>query len=194
MSEEAPAWVLRVPQIGDGHVSTTPGHSWPLGVCPPHLPCQAAARLAAAHLQAGANPPIEDGEVGVRGQQHGREVHLLADADDGSHFEVEGLQRGCGGRERSEVGIGAPGFSEAAVGHCGHRRHDSRRRHPLTALVTATTSATWRFHDHHHHRHHHLHHYCRHRHHHRQPSSCADRPPHWGLAPGCWPPAPGPSP
>lgn len=158
---------LEGPEIGDGHVSATPGHSWPLGVCPPHLPCQAAARPAAAHLQAGANPPIEDGEVGVRGQQHGREVHLLADADDGSHFEVEGLQRGCGGRERSEVGIGAPGFSEAAVGHCGHRRHDSRRRHLLTALVTATTSATWRFHDHHHHRHHHLHHYCRHRHHHR---------------------------
>lgn len=120
-------------------MSATPGHSWPLGVCPPHLPCQAAARPAAAHLQAGANPPIEDGEVGVRGQQHGREVHLLADADDGSHFEVEGLQRGCGGRERSEVSIGAPGFSEAACWslqpsasrfapppptHCpGHRHH-----------------------------------------------------------------------
>ena len=35
-----------------------------------------------AYLQAVADPPVEDGEVGVQGQQHGRKVHLLVDADD----------------------------------------------------------------------------------------------------------------
>lgn len=132
-------------------------HTWTqlAPVCLPHLPPQAAAGL---HLQAGADPPIEDGEVGVRGQQHGCEVHLLADADDGNHFEVEGLQGGCRVRERSEVGMGTLGFSEAACWsllpspsrlvlpppthcrrhHLHHHRH--HRHHHLTIIVTAAAS------------------------------------------------------
>lgn len=46
------------------------------------------------HLQAVADPPVEDSEVGVQGQQHSREVHLLVDANDRDYLEVEGLQRG----------------------------------------------------------------------------------------------------
>lgn len=46
------------------------------------------------YLQAVADPPVEDSEVGVQGQQHGREVHLLVDANDRDYLEVEGLQRG----------------------------------------------------------------------------------------------------
>lgn len=46
------------------------------------------------YLQAVANPPIEDSEVGVQGQQHGCEVHFLVDAKDRGHFEVESLQGG----------------------------------------------------------------------------------------------------
>lgn len=46
------------------------------------------------HLQAVANPPVEDGEVGVQGQQHGRQGHLLMDANRGDHLEGEGLQGG----------------------------------------------------------------------------------------------------
>lgn len=46
------------------------------------------------HLQAVADPPVEDSEVGVQGQQHGREVHLLVDANDRDYLQVEGLQRG----------------------------------------------------------------------------------------------------
>ena len=47
-----------------------------------------------AHLQAVANPPVEDSEVGVHGQQHSCEVHLLVDANDRDYLEVEGLQGG----------------------------------------------------------------------------------------------------
>lgn len=47
-----------------------------------------------AHLQALANPPVEDSEVGVQGQQHSCEVHLLVDANDRDYLEVEGLQWG----------------------------------------------------------------------------------------------------
>ena len=41
-----------------------------------------------------ANPPVEDSEVGVHGQQHSCEVHLLVDANDRDYLEVEGLQGG----------------------------------------------------------------------------------------------------
>lgn len=73
-----------------------------LGQCPAltlhprrELPKAEATRGAGpAYLQAVANPPIEDSEVGVQGQQHGCEVHLLVDAKDRGHFEVESLQGG----------------------------------------------------------------------------------------------------
>lgn len=47
-----------------------------------------------AYLQALANPPVEDSEVGVQGQQHSCEVHLLVDANDRDYLKIEGLQGG----------------------------------------------------------------------------------------------------
>lgn len=76
---------------GPAPLSTPEGSLWEGG---------AARGLGPAYLQAVTNPPVEDGEVGVQGQQHSCEGHLLVDANDRNHFEVECLQGGCRGQKK----------------------------------------------------------------------------------------------
>lgn len=82
----------------------------------------AARRPGPANLQAVADPPVEDGEVGVRRQQHGCEVHLLVDTNDRNHFEVEGLQGGCRvqNKVRGQSASGQWAFQRLLIGHCHH--------------------------------------------------------------------------
>ena len=107
--------MLRVGGKGGGHAQPpptvlcsallpTPGHTLPL-LCPGQGPAgsRASSRPGPAYLQALADPPVEDSEVGVQGQQHSCEVHLLVGANGRNHFKVEGLQAGCGVQKRSVV-------------------------------------------------------------------------------------------
>lgn len=95
---------MRPPHLHGATCSILPGTEG--GICPRlHPRWEPVGRRGLqgpgpAYLQAVADPPVEDGEVGVQGQQHSREVHLLVDADDRNHFQVEGLQGGCRGHTK----------------------------------------------------------------------------------------------
>lgn len=49
----------------------------------------------ASHLQTVSYPPVEDGQVGLRGENQGRQIDLVAPAGDGNHLQMNLLQRSC---------------------------------------------------------------------------------------------------